>query len=93
MIYEIPIIPGKVPPVIHVSQGDENRTVVLQITGDSIPTSVAACHIKGIRPDGAGVTQPVTYGTGTNKGLINWAVDKLFTCHISASSSALKILY
>ena len=79
MIYEIPIIPGKVPPVIHVSQGDENRTVVLQITGDSIPTSVAACHIKGIRPDGAGVTQPVTYGTGTNKGLINWAVDKLFT--------------
>jgi len=79
MTYEIPIIPGKVPPVIHVSQGDENRTVVLQITGDSIPTSVAACHIKGIRPDGAGVTQPVTYGTGTNKGLITWAVDKLFT--------------
>lgn len=79
MIYEIPIIPGKVPPVIHVSQGDIDRIVMLQIVGDTIPSAAAAAYIRGIRPDGAGVEQVVIYGTGTSKGLINWAVDKLFT--------------
>lgn len=78
MIYEIPIIPGKVPPVIHISQGDSGRIVSLQITGDNIPAAAQA-EIKGIRPDGAGVTQTVQYGTGTSKGLIVWAVNRLFT--------------
>ena len=78
MIYEIPIIPGHVPPVIHISQGDSGRIVSLQITGDNIPAAAQA-EIKGIRPDGAGVTQTVQYGTGTSKGLIVWAVNRLFT--------------
>ena len=78
MIYEIPIIPGKVPPVIHISQGDSGRIISLQITGDNIPAAAQA-EIKGIRPDGAGVTQTVQYGTGTSKGLIVWAVNRLFT--------------
>ncbi len=77
MIYEIPIIPGKIPPVIPCSQGDVNRKVTLQITGDTIPESARA-YIKGIRPDGAAVEQGVTYGTGYSVGMIVWQVDKLF---------------
>ena len=69
MIYEIPIIPGKIPPVIPCSQGDVNRKVTLQITGDTIPESARA-YIKGIRPDGAAVEQGVTYGTGYSVGHI-----------------------
>ena len=77
MIYEIPMIPGNVPPVIHVSQGDINREVILQITGDTRP-SAAQARIRGIRPDGAAVTQTVTYGTGFSVGRIVWRVDELF---------------
>lgn len=77
MIYEIPMIPGHVPPVIHISQGDIGREVVLQITGDTRPPAAQA-RIRGIRPDGAAVTQTVTYGTGTSVGRIVWQVDKLF---------------
>ena len=78
MTYEIPIIPGKIPPVIPCSQGDVNRKVTLQITGDTIPESARA-YIKGIRPDGAAVEQGVTYGTGYSVGMIVWQVDRLFT--------------
>lgn len=77
MIYEIPMIPGHVPPVIHVSQGDINREIILQITGDTRPASARA-KIRGIRPDGAAVTQTVTYGTGTSVGRIVWEMDSLF---------------
>ncbi len=78
MTYEIPMIPGHVPPVIHVSQGDINREVILQIIGDTRPTAAQA-QIKGIRPDGAAVTQTVQYGTGVSVGRIVWQVDRLFT--------------
>ena len=77
MIYEIPMIPGNVPPVIHVSQGDFDREVILQITGDTRP-EYAGASIRGIRPDGAAVTQTVQYGTGTSVGRIVWLVNNLF---------------
>ncbi|MBQ9050557.1 MAG: hypothetical protein IJ126_08180 [Lachnospiraceae bacterium] len=77
MIYEIPMIPGHVPPVIHISQGDIGREVVLQVTGDTRPPAAQA-RIRGIRPDGAAVTQTVTYGTGTSVGRIVWLVNGLF---------------
>lgn len=78
MIYEIPMIPGNVPPVIHVSQGDFDREVILQITGDTRPDGAQA-EIRGIRPDGAAVTQWVRYGTGVSVGRIVWLVNNLFT--------------
>ena len=78
MIYEIPMIPGNVPPVIHVSQGDFDREVILQITGDTRP-EYAGAEIRGIRPDGAAVTQWVQYGTGVSVGRIVWLVNNLFT--------------
>ena len=92
MIYDINMTPGGYTPVIHVSQGDENRLVTLRPI--DAPSSMSY-SIRGMRPDGSAVSDTVSLDS---TGLINWYIDSQFAeiegdciCEISAVSGSSRI--
>ena len=93
MTYDINMQPGGYTPVIHVSQGDENRQVTLRLV--DAPDSSANYSIKGMRPDGSAVSDTVSLGS---TGLINWHIENTFTeiagdciCEVVATSGSSRI--
>ena len=93
MTYDISMTPGGYTPVVHVSQGDENRQVTLRLV--DAPDSSANYSIKGMRPDGSAVSDTVSLDS---TGLINWYIDSQFAeiegdciCEVSAVSGSSRI--
>lgn len=90
MTYDINMTPGGYTPVIHVSQGDENRLVTLRLV--DAPSSSMSYSIRGMRPDGSAVSDTVSLDS---TGLINWHIDGQFAeiegdciCEVSAVSGS-----
>lgn len=74
MTYDITMTPGGYMPVVHVSQGDDGRSVTFRIVDGPVTGAVT---VKGMRPDGAAVTDAL--GTVSAVSQIAWSVDSDFT--------------
>ena len=69
--YDLPMTPGGVLPVIHISQGETGRQITL-LTDTSV---TGTATIQGTRPDGVGVSESAT----VNSTGITWTPSEDFT--------------